>query len=109
MGYRNAGTFFLAITVILPAIPAATASAEDIYRHDRRIELAAAQRAAERMGALRGSIAPQARRGAFFSEQKPLPLGFGLPGPRPDAPAPISNSTPVAKPKGDRLAMAMQR
>lgn len=55
------------------------ALADNLQRHDRTIEKAAAKRAAERIGDLRGSIGPAAHGNPFFEDVIPVPLGFGLP------------------------------
>ena len=58
---------------------ASPAVADNLRRHDRTIEKAAAKRAAERIGDLRGSIGPAAHGNPFFEDVEPVPLGFGLP------------------------------
>ena len=85
----------IVITGIIAAVSMLAAGqsiAAETDRYDRKIEHAAAERAAARLGQLRGSIAPEARRSSFVSEERPAPLGFGLPSPaRPEIePAPIS-------------------
>lgn len=83
------------------ALIAVAANAQEAGRYDRKIELAAAERAAARLGQLRGSIAPEAKQEAFFAERQPTPLGFGLP----TAPRPEIETPPISMKGQDRLAV----
>ena len=86
----------MAAFCLLTASAAVPAIATEPERYDRRIEMAAAERAAARLGELRGSIGPKAGGEAFFVRRKPVPLGFGLPATRRDLPPPISLDLPEA-------------